>query len=103
MRVNNLTWADDLVLLSQSAHGLQMAMDKTAAYYKSQGLSINHKKTKIIIFNKRGLKLQNENIFIMDNTQIEITDQYQYLGIKLKPSGSMDLATSELNAKANRA
>ena len=78
-------------------------MTKTAEYYNSHGLSINHKKTKIIVFNKRGLKLENEGSFYMDGKEIEITDEYQYLGIKLKPSGSMQIASSELTAKANRA
>ena len=35
--------------------------------------------------------------------KLEVTDQYQYLGLKLRPSGSMNLAVEELNTKANRA
>ena len=41
--------------------------------------------------------------FFMNGSQIEITDEYQYLGIKLKPSGSMQLAATELKDKASRA
>ena len=36
-------------------------------------------------------------------SQIEIVDTYQYLGIKLRSSGSMQVATDELYAKASRA
>ena len=41
--------------------------------------------------------------FSAGGSQIEIVDNYQYLGVKLKPSGSMQLATDELFTKANRA
>ena len=34
---------------------------------------------------------------------MEITDEYQYLGVKLKPFGSFSLAVQELNDKASRA
>ena len=42
-------------------------------------------------------------VFLAGGYQIDIVDNYQYLGIKLKPSGSMQLATDELFTKANRA
>ena len=41
--------------------------------------------------------------FLAGGNDIEVVDNYQYLGIKLKPSGSMQLATDELFAKASRA
>ena len=34
---------------------------------------------------------------------LEIVDNYQYLGLKLKPPGSIQFAASELLAKANQA
>ena len=54
---NCLLWADDLLLMSETEQGLQNAIDKMADFYSSLNLPINIKKTKIIIFNKRGLKL----------------------------------------------
>ena len=45
----------------------------------------------------------NEFAFSAGGCPIEIVDNYQYLGIKLRPSGSMQLATDELFSKANRA
>ena len=41
--------------------------------------------------------------FTLGVKNIEITDEYQYLGIKLRPSGSFSLAVQELNDKACRA
>ena len=41
--------------------------------------------------------------FYLNGEMLAITDQYQYLGIKLRPSGSVKLAVEELKDKALRA
>ena len=97
-----LLWSDDLLLFSTSAKGLQNAIDKMGAFYASLGLDISLKKTKVIIFNKAG-KLLKGYKFFLNNTILEITSEYQYLGIKFCPSGSMTAATDELCTKASRA
>ena len=104
-KINCLLWADDVVIFSRSSLGLQNAIDKTKAFYDSLGLEINQQKTKVMVFNGRGLKLANlpEHNFYIGNTTIEVVDTYQYLGVNLKPSGSMQFAVSELYDKANRA
>ena len=56
-----------------------------------------------MVFNKRGLKLENRFEFYLNGEKLEITDEYQYLGIKLKPSGSFTVAVQELKDKASRA
>ena len=101
--INCLLWADDLLLCSETATGLQNCINKMEKYYDSLGLKINLKKTKVIIFNKKGLKLDKNFDFILGGNKVEITDQYQYLGLKLKPSGSMGVAVQELYDKATRA
>ena len=35
--------------------------------------------------------------------KLEVTDQYQYLGLKLRPSGSFNFSVGELYDKASRA
>ena len=103
--VNCLLWADDLLIFSKSALGLQSAINKTKLFYDNLGLEMNQKKTKIMVFNARGLKLANlpEHNFCIGNRTIEVVDTYQYLGINLKPSGSLQFAVSELFDKASRA
>ena len=101
--LNCLLWADDLVIFSETAEGLQNSISKTEEFYQSLGLKINTKKTKIMIFNKRGVTLKNEKKIFLDGKILEVVDQYQYLGLKLRPSGSMNFAVDELNTKANRA
>ena len=100
--LSSLLWADDLVLLSSTPQGLQNSIDKTYSFYNELGLEMNKKKTKVIVFNVRGIKL-TDYMFSVGGSPLEIVDNYQYLGIKLKPSGSLQFASGELLAKANRA
>ena len=101
--LNCLLWADDLLLISKTASGLQNSINKMHQFYTSLGLEVNIKKTKVMIMNKRGRKLDNIFNFTLGSQYLDITDQYQYLGIKIKPSGSFTLAVQELNDKASRA
>ena len=53
-------------------------------------------KTKVMVFNKQGHHLANpSHLFLIDDKPIEVVDTYQYLGIKLKTSGSFTYAVSE--------
>ena len=55
-----------------------------------------------MVFNKAGKVLKGLN-FYLSGKLLEVTDEYQYLVIKFKPSGSMSLASDILLVKANRA
>ena len=70
-------------------------------FYSSLGLEISLKKTKVIVFNKSG-KLLKGYKFVCNGSLLEVTNEYQYLGIKFTPSGSMTVAVDELCAKASR-
>ena len=97
-----LLWADDLCLLSKTPAGLQIAIDKTHDFYSDLGLQMNTKKTTVLIFNLRGIKLTDQ-IFFAGGCPLETVDNYQYLGIKLRPSGTFQFAAGDLFDKANRA
>ena len=51
-----LMYADDVVLLSTSETGLQSCLNKLSIYCASHGLTVNLKKTNILIFSKSGRK-----------------------------------------------
>ena len=51
--LNCLFYADDLVLISHSAEGLQKALSVLAEYCNKWLLSVNSKKTKVLIFQKK--------------------------------------------------
>ena len=92
--------ADDLILLSESEHGLQRCLDKLSCYAKKWQMRINIKKTKAIIFNKSGKIFRSE--FKLGNQPIQVTDSYVYLGITFSPSGSFSLAQKKLYNNATR-
>ena len=57
-----LLWADDLVLMSKTEKGLQEEIDILAGYSDNWKLEVNIEKTKVIIFDKRGRLIKDENI-----------------------------------------
>ena len=95
-------FADDLILLSQSAAGLQKCLDKLQNYCQKWCLSININKTKVLIFNRGGKKISNY-IFQLMGHNIEIVNNYCYLGIIFTKSGSFDKANDALYDKALKA
>ena len=94
-KINCLLYEDDLILLSESEHGLQRCLDKLNVYAKKWQMRINIKKTKAIIFNKSGKIFRSE--FKLGNQPIQVTDSYVYLGITFTPSGSFSLAQKKLS------
>ena len=99
---NCLLWADDLLVVSESAVGLQNSITRVSDFYSSLGLQLNIKKTKVMIFNKSG-KVLKGYYFQLAGVPLEITESYQYLGVKIRPSGSFSFAADELCAKARKA
>ena len=95
-----LMYADDIVLLSKSQKGLQCALNVLSLYCHKWKLSINMKKTKIMIFNSRN---DPSKKFFINSDQLAITGQYTYLGIIFTPSGSFKRAIDTLTLKATKA
>ena len=50
--MSHLLYADDLIMMSNSAEGLQTCIDNLEEYCKKWHLSINTAESKIIIFQK---------------------------------------------------
>ena len=103
--VNCLMWADDTVIMSTSQAGLQKSMDLTVRHFSSLGLSVNIKKTKVMIFNPSGHGPKKFSIinFYINNQIVEKCDAYTYLGFIFKPSGAVTAGIRELVTKSNRA
>ena len=62
-------------------------------------LSINTKKTKVVIFQKRDKKY-TESIFNIDKQAIEIVQNYTFLGTLISSTGNFKLALDQLKEKA---
>ena len=52
--ISCLLYADDIILLSESAKGLQKSLDILKTYCDKWNLKVNIGKTKVIVFNKSG-------------------------------------------------
>ena len=101
-RVTHLLWADDLVLLALNKETLQKQLDVLCNYCVEWGLSVNMKKTAVMVFNKTGRILNCSRGFTFNNTEIDTVNSYCYLGVMFILSGSFKPATNELRHKANR-
>ena len=99
--VNCLLYADDLILLSTSATGLQSKIDILDKYCQEWCLEVNTSKTKVLIFNKAGRHI-NERFVFRDKT-IDCVSNYKYLELYFSASGSFSLAENELCKKASKA
>ena len=102
VKLNCLMFADDLVLLSESAEGLQRCLNNLQTYCEKWSLTINTEKTKVIIFNKGGYKISRHSFMIM-NSNIEIVQKYCYLGIIFSSTGNFKNACDALYDKALKA
>ena len=77
---NNLSWADDLVLMSPSAHGLNELLEVCDAYAKEHLVTYNTKKTKAMYIKAKGCHIYRlPNIFLSGKT-IEYVNEFTYLG-----------------------
>ena len=108
MNAENNTWrkllillyADDTIILSNSADDLQNALNSFNNYCTDWHLTVNLQKSKIVIFGAR-----NTNIyaFNLNDQQIEIVDSYQYLGVVFSSNGSFLKARKHVVQQATKA
>ena len=101
--LNCLFYADDLVLISQSASGLQKQIDKLQNYVQKWLLKINLRKTKVLIFQKQNRKSTREKYsFFLNGNQIINTPDYTYLGTIFSSNGSFTSSKKSLVEKSRR-
>ena len=101
MNLGCLIWADDLLLLSKSEAGLKNMLTALNSYTIKNGMTLNIKKTKVMIFNKGGRHIRRDIHF--GNNKIETTRQYKYLGFMVTPSGEITTGLKDLKDRALRA
>ena len=101
-KISHFLYADDLVILSKSKEGLQRCLDKTHFYSKINLLTISVKKSKSMIFNSSGKFIRNITFHIGDE-KIEPVQEFCYLGIDFKCSGTVKHGANVLNDKGNKA
>ena len=96
--LNCLLYADDLVLISHSAKGLKKSLSVLSQFCDNWLLSVNPKKTKVMIFQKKCRKsILDKYSFQINNQNVEIVNNYTYLGINFSNNGNFKFC--KLNSK----
>ena len=95
-------FADDTAIFSETAKGLQKAIDNLDDYCLKWGITVNVRKTKVVVFRKP-CKLAAGDKWIYRGNEIEIVSVFKYLGCYLSSSGSFSINTKELVKSARRA
>ena len=99
---NGLAYADDIVLLSTSKEGLQKALDITEKYCEKWRLTVNHTKTKSMIFSRGNQRIQTT--FKINGVELENVKEFKYLGITIhKKCCSFTPTLKYFKIKATRA
>ena len=99
--IYHFLYADDLVLISNSADGLQRSLNKLSGYANHKCLTISIKKSKTMIFNLSGRHIKK--LFTIEGKTLESVNTFCYLGFEVKPSGTVKHAMNTLNEKAKKA
>jgi len=102
LRVACLMFADDIVLISESADGLQNSLNKLQQYCEKWMLSINTKKTQVLVMNKQGRCLDDLS-FTFNQEKLHVVNQYKYLGLLISSSGSFTKSVENLSLRAMKA
>ena len=82
LTISTLGFADDIVLVADRPHHLQLLLLKCQKWATQNKMAFNLKKCKVMVFNRNTEGLH----FQMAGEDLEIVQQYKYLGILLSSS-----------------
>ena len=95
-----LLYADDTIILAETAEELQLALTSLKDYCHQNFLKVNLTKTKVLIFS-RG-KLKNIPDFFYGDEKVEVVDDYVYLGVVFNYNGSFTKAIEKQVSQAKK-
>jgi len=96
-----MLYADDTLILSETPEGLQRALNILVDYCDRWKLVVNRDKTKIVIFQKRKSRRIPE--FSMYGQQLEVVDDFRYLGVTFNYNASFNKCRDMLSKNATKA
>lgn len=97
-----LLFADDMAILAKTPEELQHHLNLLKTYCDTWGLKVNNSKTKIVVFRKRGGLLPNE-VWSYNGHNIEVVNDFNYLGTVFNYTGNFALNQEHLHGKALKA
>ena len=99
--INHFLYADDLVILSESKEGLQEQLNRLHKFATDKDLTVNAKKSMIMIFNRAGRLLKEKLSY--NEKELKVVQSFPYLGIDISASGSLTAGAKHLRIKARKA
>lgn len=100
--ISLLMFADDIVLLAQSAEDLQQMLNVLSSWCSKWRLELNLEKTKIIHFRLKSTK-QTVFPFMYCNQPVLVINRYKYLGLWFDEYLHLDVMVKEVAKAATRA
>ena len=97
-----LLYADDIPIFNDTVGRLQHEINILQQYCQKWGMTVNLKKTKIIVFKNGGIYRKNENCFFQ-GTNVDKVNSYMYLGLYFTSRLSWTKALSTLAQQAEKA
>ncbi len=99
---NSMSWADDLILVSQTEQGLQKCIDSLEGYCSKWGLQVNASKTKCMVMSLGKVTTDNMS-FSYGDVELDIVESYKYLGLLVTYNWNITKMIQDRIDKANRA
>ena len=96
-----LLYADDTIILAESASDLQIALSSLHDYCVRWDLKINISKTNVVIFS-RG-KVKKYPVFKIGEDIVEVKEEYVYLGVTFSCDGKFNKAIEKQVTQARKA
>ncbi|MCG8429684.1 MAG: hypothetical protein MJA29_00695, partial [Candidatus Omnitrophica bacterium] len=96
-----LMYADDTIIISETADGLQKNLDALSEYCDKWKLKINTDKTKILIFTRKKKRIDRN--FLLNGRALEKVEEYNYLGVIFSKNGNFFKARKHLSDQATKA
>ena len=99
--VNHFLYADDLVLLAESKEELQELLEGLSKFSKDKELTVNAKKSVVMVFNQTGRKATDKLFY--NGQELEAVQSFTYLGVEISANGSFSMGIKSLVTKAKKA
>lgn len=98
-----LFYADDLALVSTTTAGLQAQLDLLQAYSSRWRLTVNVKKTKVVVYTAARSRVAAAPLLTYLSAPIEVLDTFRYLGVELHSTHAFAAGGVDRAAAAQRA
>ena len=101
MKLYLLLYADDTIIMAESTGELQDALNALNDYCEKWSLTVNADTTKIVVFS-RGKVTKFPNFFL-GTTEIDVVEEYTYLGVTFNYNGLFRKALNKQITQARKA